>query len=61
MGFVEISVIVVCSLIVVGVIVKAVIDKKNGKTSCGCDCSHCSGCSGCSCKSNKKREITDTK
>ena len=44
---IEIIVIISCVLIVVGVILKSVIDKKKGKSSCGCDCSHCSGCSNC--------------
>ena len=44
MQAIEIVVIVLCVLIVGGVIAKAIIDKKKGKTSCGCDCAHCSGC-----------------
>ncbi len=46
MGFVEIAVIVSCSLIVGGVIVSAIINKKKGKHNCGCgcDCSKCASC-----------------
>lgn len=43
MGFFDILVIVFCVLFVVFVIIKAIIDKKNGKSSCGCDCSKCGG------------------
>ena len=44
MSLIEIIVIVACVLIVGGVIVTSIINKKKGKTSCGCDCAHCSGC-----------------
>ncbi len=44
MGALEIILIISCSLFVIGVIIKSIIDKKNGKTSCGCDCANCSGC-----------------
>ncbi|MBQ8308641.1 MAG: FeoB-associated Cys-rich membrane protein [Clostridia bacterium] len=37
--------------IVVGVIVLAIVRKKQGK-SIGCDCSSCDGCCGC----NRKKE-----
>lgn len=42
--------IVLCILIaiVAGIIFKLVKDKKNGKSSCGCDCSSCGGCCHCS-------------
>ena len=56
MELIEILVIIGCSLIVGGVIVKAIIDKKKGKTSCGCGCSNCSKCPGC-----KNREDEKTK
>ena len=60
MGFFEILVIVLSVLIVVGVIVKSVIDKKRGKSPCGCDCSKCS--CGCSSKiNNDHNRITDNK
>lgn len=38
---IEIIVIVASVLIVVGVIVMSIINKKKGKTSCGCDCANC--------------------
>lgn len=44
---IEIIVIIACVLIVGGVIAKAIIDNKRGKTSCGCDCSKCSSCQTC--------------
>lgn len=49
MGFYEILIIVLCSAFVIGVIVKAIIDRKNGKNSCGCDCANCKS----NCKSKK--------
>ena len=45
MTLIEILVIIGCVLIVGGVITSAIMNKKKGKTSCGCDCSKCSGCS----------------
>ncbi len=42
MTLTEILVIIACVLIVGGVIIKSIIDKKKGKCSCGCDCSKCS-------------------
>ncbi|MBE5754815.1 MAG: FeoB-associated Cys-rich membrane protein [Clostridiales bacterium] len=50
----EIIVIIAAVLIVGGVIVKSIIDRKKGKTSCGCDCSNCSG--SCSCCGTKNKE-----
>jgi len=51
---IEIIVIIAAVLIVGGVIVKSIIDRKKGKTSCGCDCSNCSG--SCSCCGTKNKE-----
>ncbi len=45
MTAVEIIVICVAAAFVLGVIVRAIVRKKQGKGSCGCDCSRCSGCS----------------
>lgn len=45
MTLIEVLVIIACVLIVGGVILSTIINKKKGKTSCGCDCAHCSGCS----------------
>lgn len=57
MEFIEIIVIIACILIVGGVIIKSIIDKKKGKTSCGCDCSSCSrNCSRCG-DTDKKENI----
>ena len=38
---IEIIVIIACVLIVGGVIAKGIINKKKGKSSCGCDCGSC--------------------
>ncbi len=43
MGPFEIILIIACSLIVVGVIITSVINRKKGKTCCG-DCLMCSSC-----------------
>lgn len=56
MGVVEILVIIGCTLIVGGVIVKSIINKKNGKTSCGCGCSDCSKCHGCKSREDEKNK-----
>ena len=37
-------IIITALAIVVGVIIKSIRDKKNGKTGCGCDCNVCDGC-----------------
>ncbi len=49
MGALEIIVIIACVLIVIGVIIKSVLDKKKGKTCC--DCSSCAY--KCKCHENK--------
>ena len=41
---IEIIVIIACVLIVGGVIVTSIINKKRGKTSCCGDCSKCKCC-----------------
>jgi hypothetical protein len=46
---IEIIVIIACVLIVGGVTVSSIINKKKGKNGCGCDCSRCSSCN-CSIK-----------
>ncbi len=56
MTLIEILVIIACVLIVGGVIISTILNKKKGKTSCGCDCAHCSGCS----KLNKKTEDSNS-
>ena len=55
---IEIIVIIACSLIVVGVIISSIINKKKGKNSCGCDCANCAGFSSCS-KAKKQTEEKD--
>ena len=40
MNAIEITVIIACVLIVAGIIVSGIINKKKGKSSCGC----CNGC-----------------
>ncbi len=47
---IEIIVIIACVLIVGGVTVASIINKKKGKNSCGCNCSCCSNCSSCKTK-----------
>ena len=51
---IEIIVIVVCALIVIGVITMSIINKKKGKTSCGCNCANCKN--SCSKKGEEKNE-----
>ena len=53
---IEIIVIIASVLIVGGVIAKLIIDKKKGKTSCGCNCSTCSKCRSCNINQNKKED-----
>lgn len=43
----EIILIALCAAVVIGVIVTAVIRKKQGKSACGGDCGCCGGCSAC--------------
>ena len=54
MTLLEILVIVFASLIVIGVLVVSIINKKKGKSSCGCNCSACKN--RCACKKNDKDE-----
>jgi len=46
MGPLEIILIIACAAIVIGVIAKSVVRKKQGKCSCDCggDCAHCAAC-----------------
>lgn len=39
--------------VVVGIIIKLIKDKKNGKSSCGCNCSHCAMSGSCHYKAGK--------
>ena len=45
--FWDIIIIIFSVLIVGAVIVRSIIRKKQGKSSCGCDCANCSSCSYC--------------
>ena len=53
---IEIIVIIACVLIVGGVLITSIINKKKGKSSCGCDCSTCS--SSCKYSKNKKKDTS---
>lgn len=55
MKLIEILVIIACVLIVGGVIAMAIVNKKKGKSSCGCDCSSCSSCGSCKGKKEKNK------
>ncbi len=44
MSAMDIIIIIGCALAVIGAIVSTILNKKRGKTSCGCDCANCSGC-----------------
>lgn len=48
MNWGSIAVLVIIAALVAVVIAKMIKDKKEGKSSCGCDCSSCGGaCSAC--------------
>ncbi len=53
MGIVDILIIVACVLIVAGTVTLSIVNKKKGKSSCGCDCASCKGCSACKTDKNK--------
>ena len=50
MNFADILVLVAITILVIFAISMIIKNKRNGKNSCGCDCSHCSN----SCKNNDK-------
>ncbi len=56
MQWYEILIIIAACLVVLGVIVSAIVRKKQGKTGCDCGCGNCSGCAGCSAASSAKRK-----
>lgn len=56
MQWYEILIIVLAAAFVLGVIIMSLIRKKQGKSSCGCDCSGCSGCSACKGKDKDRKE-----
>lgn len=41
---IDIIILVGAVVVVAGVVIAWIINRKKGKTSCGCDCAHCSGC-----------------
>ncbi len=64
MKAIEIIAIIASVLIVAGVIIKSIIDKKKGKTGCSFGCSGCPNASACSkgCKNRDKTiESNETK
>ena len=38
---------VLAAAIVAGTLIRYFVQKKRGKTGCGCDCAHCGGCAAC--------------
>lgn len=54
MQWYEILIIVLAAAFVLGVIVMTIIRKKQGKSSCGCDCGGCgNSCPACKAKRGK--------
>ncbi len=51
---IEIIVIAAAVLFVALVTIGAIVRRKKGKSSCGCDCSSCGGCSACKERKEKK-------
>lgn len=44
MNLIDIIIIALCVVFSIFVIIKSIINKKKGKTSCGCNCSNCQSC-----------------
>ena len=55
MSPIDIIVIIGCALLGVYVIVSSILNKKKGKTGCGCNCSNCSGCAYSKKQTNKDK------
>ncbi len=55
MNFIDALIAVLATAVVLSSIILAVINKKKGKSSCGCDCQNCSQCSSCKIKSKKEQ------
>ena len=53
----NIAVTVILVAVVTAIIIKLIKDKKAGKASCGCNCSHCSANCGCHNKNNNVKII----
>lgn len=51
-----ILVLLAVAVIVAGIIFKLVRDKKNNKSSCGCDCSSCGACGACKGSADKSKK-----
>lgn len=56
MQWYEYLIIILSAAFVLGVIIMSVIRKKQGKSSCGCDCSGCSKCPACKGKEKDGKE-----
>ena len=52
MGAIEIITIIFCVAVIGITVALKIVRKRQGKTSCGCDCSSCSGCKTCCSKSD---------
>ena len=52
LGTILITIILV--LIVTGIVMKLIRDKKQGKSSCGGNCAHCNACTACHRPANKE-------
>ena len=52
MSPIDIIVIIGCAGLGIYVVINSIINKKKGKTSCGCNCSNCKNSA---CKSNQKQ------
>ena len=46
----------VVALLVIGIIIKSIINKKNGKSSCSCGCGSCANKDYCHPKESKKEQ-----
>jgi hypothetical protein len=53
---IDILIAIGAGLIVVSVIITSIINKKKGKSSCGCDCSSCAHCSHCKSMDTEKTQ-----
>ncbi len=61
MNAVDIIIVIACVALVVGVVVTSIVNRKKGKTSCGCDCSKCTCCSHSQVPKNEKEKNTPNK
>lgn len=56
MSPIDILIILGCIALTIGVIFTSIKNKKNGKTSCGCNCSTCLGCAN---RQKKEQQVKD--